>query len=419
MWADSAETSAEPGCAEEMALDIPEHVPSECVWDGDFEGFLGELDEPYRAAARLHDGPEIIWATNALRGNPAWIFTRHDVISEGYADYSRFSNLRGKAIGAVMDPGWLFLPLEADPPEHHEYRQILQPFFTPSAIARRGAEVQAQSDRLISTFFDRGSCEFVSEYAAIMPNAIFVSVMGMPPQMLAQFLAWEEQAIHGETDEDCLAARGAIMDYLSQFIAEQRRNPTSEIMQGILSGRIKDRPLSDAEIIGTCNLLFLAGLDTVFSSMGWIMRHLAMDHALQDRLRSNPKDIPAAVNEFTRAFGVSSPTRVVAKDMVYRGVPMKRGEDILLPTFLAGRDPRAWPNPHVIDIERKSRHITFGIGPHVCLGIHLAKRELQVMIESFLARMGNIRIADGDSFQFHTHGGIIGVDKLQLVWDRP
>lgn len=395
---------------------VPDHVPAELVWDHSFVGFLSELGDPYLAASRLHDGPGVIWATNASHGKPAWIFTQHALIEEGFADYQKFSSMRGRLLGAVMDSDWLLLPVEADPPDHRYYREVLVPFFTPNAISKRTADVQGMCDSLMAGFIDRRSCEFIGEFASILPNAIVVSLLGMPQEMLQQFLQWEETAIHGTDDSERLAAGRAIIDYLKAFIIEQKGNPRTELMRGILSGRMKDRPLNDAETLGICYLLFVAGLDTVFSSLGWIMRHLAIDQALQTRLRDNPQDIPAAVDEFTRAYGVSSPSRTVAKDMNFHGVPMKQGEDVLLPTYLAGRDPRAWPNPHVIDIDRKPRHVTFGIGPHVCLGVHLAKREMRIVIESFLSRMKNIHIPAGESFTYHT-ASTIGLDRLALAWD--
>ena len=398
-------------------FDIPGHVPAECVWEHDFAAFLSEGDDPYIAAGRLHDGPGVIWAPTAAHGQPAWIFTRQALIEEGFADWERFSSKRG-ANAAVMDADWLLLPVEADKPEHYHYRQVLHPLFTPSAISHRVSAVQELCDQLIAAFLDRGSCEFVAEFAAILPNAIVISLLGMPGDAHAQFLAWEHDVIHGETVEIRYAANQAVIDYLKAFIAEKQARPegATDVMLAILHGQIQGRAFTQAEILGFVYLLFVAGLDTVYSTLGWIMRHLASDQALQGRLRSNPQQIPAAIDEFTRAFGVSAPSRTVAKDMVFHGVPMKAGEAVLLPTFLAGRDPRAWANPHVIDIARRPRHLTFGTGPHVCLGIHLAKREMKIMLEAFLGRMRNIRRPEGGGFAYHTTN-TIGVDRLDLVWD--
>ncbi|WP_052223148.1 cytochrome P450 [Novosphingobium malaysiense] len=396
--------------------EIPPHVPPELVWDHDFVAYLAELDDPYRAGARLHDGPPVIWTTNASFGMPSWIFVSNDAVQEGFANARKFSSLRGPLTAAVMNPAWKLLPVEADAPQHQQYRQVLRPFFTPEAMERRFGQVQQLTDSLIDGFIERGSCEFIGEFAAILPNAIVVAMLGMPREMLGQFLEWEDTAIHGTSHAEQLAAGIAIHDYLAGYIDQQTRKPTNDLMQAIIKGRINDRALTEAEKLGLVYLLFVAGLDTVFASMGWIMKHLATDRELQDRLRNNPQDIPAAVEEFTRAFGVSAPSRIVAEDITFQGAPMKKGEHILLPTYLAGRDPRAFPDPHVIDIDRKPRHVTFGLGPHVCLGIHLAKRELRIMIETFLARMNAIRIAPGGRCAFHT-SNTIGLDCLDLAWD--
>ncbi|MFA7603025.1 MAG: cytochrome P450 [Novosphingobium sp.] len=397
--------------------EIPAHVPAECVWDRNLAEYLQDGDDPFIAASRLHDGPGVIWVPTAAHGGPAWVFTQHALIEKGFADWEMFSSKRG-ANAAVMDSSWLLLPVEADRPEHRFYRNVLNPLFTPSAIKNRNSAVQELCDRLIDGFVQRGRCEFVSEFAAILPNAIVISLLGLPVEALPQFLAWEAEIIHGATPEISYAAGQAIIDYLKQHIAEQQALPaaTTDVMQAILTGRMADRPLDEAEILGIVYLLFVAGLDTVTSTLGWIMRHLAIDQALQTRLRENPQDIGAAIEEFGRAFGVSAPSRTVARDVVFNGVPMKAGDAVLLPTMLAGRDPRAWDNPHVIDIDRRPRHVTFGTGPHVCLGIHLAKREMKIMLEAFLGRMRNIRMPEGGRYEYHTNN-TVGIGVLDLEWD--
>lgn len=396
---------------------VPDHVPDECVWNRDLAEFLHEGDDPYLAGARLHEGPGVLWVPTAAHGQPAWVFTRHELVQEGFFDWEAFSSKRG-ANAAVMDSNWLLLPVEADRPDHQHYRQVLNPLFTPSAINNRASAVQELCDRLIAGFIDRGSCDFVSEFAIILPNAIVISLLGMPDEALPQFLAWEHDIIHGATNEVRFAASQAVIDYLKAFIAEKRARPetATDVMQAILGGCMPGRKFTEAEILGFVYLLYVAGLDTVYSTLGWIMRYLAGDQALQTRLRDNPKDIPQAIEEFTRAFGVSAPSRTVARDMTFHGVPMKAGEAVLLPTFLAGRDPRAWENPHVIDIDRRPRHVTFGTGPHVCLGVHLAKREMKIMLEAFLSRMRNIRRPEGGGYEYHTTN-TIGVDRLDLTWD--
>ena len=194
------------------AVQVPDHVPAENVWDNDFYAYLGELDDPYKAAGRLHDGPGIIWATNGSHGLPSWIFTRHRLIQEGFGNARKFSSRRGPLTEAVVDPAWMMIPVEADPPNHQYYRNVLRPFFTPEAIAGQTAEIQALTDSLIDGFVERGHCEFVSEFAQIFPNAIVVQALGLPQESLRQFLDWEEKAIHGKD-----AADRALTDFEARF----------------------------------------------------------------------------------------------------------------------------------------------------------------------------------------------------------
>jgi len=399
---------------------VPDHVPDQLVWDHRLNDFTSELEDPYLAAARLHDGPDIIWATEASLGKPGWVLTRNAHIREVFIDYQHFTSERDTSTGEVLGSMVRMIPVEVDPPEHHLYRRILNPFFTPAAVNGMGEMVQQTCDRLIDRIANPAACDFIEDFAAIFPNSIFLSLFGLPQEKLPQFLAWERQLLRAGDQarhQEAAAAAGEIFRYLHGFLQQERAAPRAEFLRGILASSIGDRPIDETEVLGLCFLFYIAGLDTVYSTLGWIMRHLAMDQPLQDRLRANPGDIPKAVNEFTRAYGVAAPHRMVTADIEFNGVQMRKGDVVLLPTYLASRDPRAYDNPHQVDIDRDSRSVTFGTGPHLCLGIHLAKREIRIVLESFLSRFRRISIPPGETYHFHT-GGVLGVDRLPLVLER-
>ena len=395
---------------------IPDHVPPELVWDHSLDRFNMEMDDPFLAGSRLHDGPDIIWSTEASHGTPGWVITRHDLIEEAFIDYKHFSSQRGSNIDAVMGSAMRMLPTEVDPPEHHAYRRILTPYFTPKAVSALDDKVRETCDDLIAKFADKGGCEFIADFARIFPNSIFLSLMGMPVEMLPQFLEWEDMIMRGKDQATRHQGVAAIMGYVKGFVDEQKREPRSELIKAITTADINGRPMNDIELVGMCFLLYVAGLDTVYSTLGWVMRYLASDQALQQRLRDNPQDIPKAVDEFARAFGVPSSSRTVTEDFTFHGVEMHKGDVVLLPTYLASRDPRTYENPHVIDIDRKARNVSFATGPHACVGIHLAKREIRTVVEAFVSRFRNIRIPAGEGYEYHT-GGVLGVDRLPLEWD--
>jgi cytochrome P450 len=398
---------------------VPTHVPAELVWNHSFAEFAHELDDPYLSAARMHDGPDVIWARDASYGNPGWILTRHAQIREAFADYVHFSSARThSSVGQLLGVTWRLNPLDFDPPVHQAYRQILNPFFFPRAVSDLDVAVRQVCESLIAQFERRGSCEFIEEFATKFPAYVFVALMGMPRTLLPQFLAWEQDLLRGTNNIARVTAARSIFRYLEGFAGEQRSNPTTGLMQGIFSARIEGRPLNEGEIMGMLYLLYIGGLDTVYGSLGWIMRHLAVDMPLQQRLRARPEDISLAVEEFTRAFGVAAPSRTIAQDLEFHGVTMRRGDPALLPTYLASRDPKAFENPHVIDIDRRARNnLSFGTGPHTCLGFHLARREIKIVIEAVLARLGTMRIPQGEHYEFHT-GSVLGIDRLPLTWGQ-
>ena len=113
---------------------IPAGIPGELVWDHNFDAFTAEGEDPWRALCRLHDGPGVIWATEASFTRPGWVLTRHDLINEAFIDYEHFSAERPGMIADLLGEPVLLNPIEIDPPRHHLYRRILNPYFTPGAV---------------------------------------------------------------------------------------------------------------------------------------------------------------------------------------------------------------------------------------------------------------------------------------------
>jgi cytochrome P450 len=395
---------------------IPEHVPPELFWDHDLEAFCSELDDPFLAGGRLHDGPDVFFARDSGHARPSWVITRHALIQEAFVDWEHFTSQGGSGLQEMLGVSWRTIPLDYDPPQHSTYRQMLNPFFTPRAVNDIEAAVRQASQSLIETFEDRGACEFAGEFATPFPTYIFLALMGMPTEEAPQFLAWERGMMRAPDPMERIGAAKAAAVYLEGFVKAQRANPTTELMAGIAASQIDGRPITDEEILGALYTLYTGGLDTVYSTLGWIFRHLATHPDLQAQLRASPDLIPQAVDEFMRLFSVVSTRRRVAEDFVFHGVQMRQGDLVTLPLYLAGRDPRAHEDPHVFRLGRRSGRMTFASGPHLCIGAHLARREIRVTLESFLARFRNIRIPRGESYAYHA-GVVFGVDRLPLAWD--
>jgi cytochrome P450 len=396
---------------------IPSSVPPDLVREADFDALTAKGDDPWLAIAELHDGPPVVWLTEANFGRPGWVLTRHDVINEAFIDYEHFSSERPGMIADMLGEPVRLNPIEIDPPRHHAYRQVLNPFFTPKAMKSFEDPVRQCCRELIARFKDRGECEFVNHFAVPFPSYIFLDLMDMPRDRLEDFIGWQDQLMRAPDPMARVAAARAIYAYLKEHMAAQQANPTNDLLRGMVSAEIDGRPIDYYELMGMFYVLYVGGLDTVYSTIGWIIHHIATNPDLQARLRADLSVVPQAIEEYCRAFSVVVTHRQVANDFVFHGVPMKKGDEVNLPIMLANRDPAVHENPHVIDIDRKPRHIAFGTGTHNCVGIHLAKRELRIVVEEFLTTFDDIRLKRDETPRYHT-GRTFGFDHLPLALNQ-
>jgi len=397
----------------------PEHVPDELLWDHSLTEFNSELDDPFMAASRLLDGPPIFYARDTAQDRPAWIVARHALLKEVLIDWENFSSEGGMAVLLMQMLGvdWTFNPVNIDPPRHTAYRKVLLPFFTPKAVSHMETGVRETCDQLIAPFEDRGGCDFVKDFAIPFPSLIFLKLMGMPQEMMGQFFQWEQNLLRGKNMEEMVIAGREILEYLKFHLEQQKKQPTTPLMEAILGAEIDGKKLNDGEILGMFYTFYTGGLDTVYATLGWSMRYIATHPEFQQFLRDNPDKLNKAVDEFLRMFSVVMTQRRVVRDMTWHGVPMKQDDLVFLPLFVACRDPKAYPNPNEMDLHRQESMIAFATGPHLCLGMHLARREIRIAIETFLDRFDDIHIPEGAEYEYHA-GPTLNVDSLPIAWTK-
>jgi cytochrome P450 len=398
-----------------MNFEAPDHVPSNLYHDLELKAFAAQFDDPFVGIQALQHHGELIYLRDIGRGTAGWVPTRYDVIQEIFMDAKRFSNAENIGVGPLMGVDWRLNPLEYDPPEHMAYRQVLQPFFQPTKIKGYDHLIRSIARELIARFNGKRQIDFVEDFASLFPSYIFLDLLGLPREELPQFFEWE-QAFTRSPD---MAARAggarSILRYLEDYVARRRGDPRDDLVTGIINGQVKGRPLNHGEVMGMVMVLYFGGLDTVLSSLGWYFRALALDQDLQARLRANPADIPGATDDLLRAFGVTGTRRTVVADMTFRNVALKKGDFVLMPTFLACRDETQYADPHRVDPDRKARHITLATGVHNCLGAHLARLEIQIVLEEWLAHIPAFRIGAGKPQRWDA-AGVWAMTELWLEW---
>jgi cytochrome P450 len=349
------------------------------------------------------------------------VFTEQEAITEGMQRTDLFSNHSIEAI--TPNPEYRWIPEMLDPPEHTQWRRLLAPMFTPARAAAMKDDVRTQATILIDTLAEEGRCDFVSQFARKFPTAIFLRMMGLPLSELDKFLTWEYTILHGNDVSDpkrerAAQAMGEVAQYFAEVIAKARKDDTgkTDIISTAVRWEIDGAPIPDADLLSLCTLMFVAGLDTVAAQLSYIMFTLATDAGLRQRIIDDPEVIPAAVEEFLRVYGIVQTGRRVKQDIVFRGCPLKRGEMVLFALAAAGRDPQQYEDPSTIDFDRgRVRHISFGAGPHRCLGSHLARVELIVGLQEWHRRIPNYSLAAGQSILEH-HSGVYGLNNLPLTW---
>jgi cytochrome P450 len=273
------------------------------------------------------------------------------------------------------------------------------------------------AENLIEAMAQKKEAELMTAFARPFPISVFLSLMGLPLELAPKFMAWEEGLLHGETVQESADAAFAIKAYLTEVIAERRRSPADDLVTFAVTSTVDGRPLTDEEIMGICFLLYVAGLDTVASTLGFIFRRLAMSPEDQKILRDEPALRTAAIEEYLRVFSTTVSNRLVTRDIDFHGAPLKAGDRVYLCWALSGLDDREFPDPYRFDFRRESvRHTTFAVGPHRCIGSHLARRELKIALDLMLDRIPPFRVKPGERVVTHSTS-VFGVDNLPLVWD--
>ena len=392
------------------SIAAPSHVPPHLVRDFDFSDLPEAQQDVHLAWKRLHNGPVVFW-TPHYGGH--WVATRAAEIERIQTDYETFSH-REFSLPRVVKP-FPFVPIEVDPPEHADYRRVIAPAFAPAMVARLEAQVRKLAISLIESFKWRGSCEFVTEFARLLPVTVFLDMMDLPVADREKFTQWGEVMTRVPDQEAMQKALQATIAYLADIIKERTANPKSDLISRVVKAQVNGRPIRPDEVLGMTTLLFFGGLDTVASMLSFTARFVARNPAHRRQLVEDPKLIPAAIEEILRRHGLSNTVRVVTRDVELGGAQLRKDDLIMVPISLHGMDERRYENPLQIDFKRKPVHATFGNGPHRCPGANLARTELRVFLEEWLKRIPEFEITPGKREVTGT-GSVNTVAYLPLSW---
>jgi cytochrome P450 len=306
------------------------------------------------------------------------------------------------------------IPLDLDGTEQVKYRRLLDPLFAPRQVALLEPRVRQLADELIDGFIDNGEVELFGALCQPIPSTIFITMLGLPVSDLDYFLQFKDYAIRapGETIEEQEANRDQagrdMADRLIRELERRRRlgDPGDDLIGGFMVTEIDGHRLSDDDIVDICYLLVIAGLDTVAASLSCLFNWLAVHPDEQQHLRADPTLLAPAIEELMR---FESPVmfggRYASEDLTINGTNIPRGTHLMVSWSSANMDPSVFVEPETVNLERPSnKHIAFASGFHRCLGSHLARLELRVVIDQFHKRIANYWIQGGEESSVHNVG---------------
>jgi cytochrome P450 len=383
--------------------------------DGDASPYPGFIAA--RALAPVH-GEGVAWDMGD--GGVPSVFTAYsyEAVHTVLGDGEIFSSAGyGEVMGVVMGRSIL----EMDEPEHRTYRSILQQAFTRKEMQRWETDLVAPLvNRMIDDFIDDGHADLVRQLLFPFPVAVIAELLGLPAEDLPEFHRLAVQLIGVTVDWDrSVAASTQLREYFSHIVADRRLQPADDMISVLAQAEQDGQHLTDEEIYAFLRLLLPAGAETTYRSSSNLMFGLLSHRPQFEALLADRDLLPQAIEEGIRW---EPPLLIIARgatrDTEVCGVAIPAGSSVIVSLGAANHDETRWPDAEAFDIFRERRpHIGFAHGPHLCLGMHLARMETTVVINTLLDRLPGLRL-DPDAGDQYISGSLFRAPpRLDVVWD--
>jgi cytochrome P450 len=351
-----------------------------------------------------------------------WVLSKYDDVKAVALDDRTFSSAQSVTVPAKPRGARLSIPIEVDPPRFHDYRRALNQWFTQSAVRRQEPRIHGFVDALIDQFIEKGSCDLVTDFTNPLPAMATLALLGLDPE------DWETYAVpvHAKTflrpektkTPEFVELYGECHRRIRAEIESRRLQRRADMISALLDIEIAGEPISDDDLQDIVMLILHGGFDTTGSAIANALMYLDEHHDLRERLRSSPRLLSTAVEEFLR-YQAPQPglARVATTDCVIRGQEIKKGDRLLLLWASANRDGDAFSDADEVVPDRyPNRHVTFGIGLHRCVGAPFASAQIRIALEAILTRLPDYRIELDGIVPAETNGTVFGHFSMPMTF---
>ncbi|MGH8984146.1 MAG: cytochrome P450 [Acidimicrobiia bacterium] len=372
-----------------------------------------QMLDPYPGYAELRARCPV---AHSDRHGGFWVVAGYDDVVAVAQDHDRFRSGDGIAVPTVI--GTRVEPQESDPPRHTSVRALMVPWLSVPAVAAIEPLVRSVSASLLDAWGERTEVELVADYATPLASLVMLNLLGCPEAVVPRLQDDIDATLHSPDDPARRAAgAGDLAECVAGLVVDRRERlaragapPPDDLLGRIVSARIDDAPVTDAEAVSLGLSLVFAGFETSANAIATAVFHLAQRPDLWARLRAEPALVSTAVEELLRYV---SPVQVIgrtaAADDELGGVPIAAGDTVMIAYGSANHDPSVFTDPGDLQLDRApNRHVAFGSGIHRCVGRHLGRLELRVALADLVARIARCEIADpaGVAWSFGENRGV-------------
>ena len=388
------------------------------------QSYKEQLHAPY-------DWYRTMRATQPVFKDPDWggwqVFRYADVVRvlSEYANFSSDGHRIEQAAGSTGEAD----PIESsiirmDPPRHRHLRNLVTQAFTPRMVTQLEPRITAITNELLDHVADAGEMDVVRDLAYPLPVTVISELLGIPAELREDFKRWSDALVTGDegtSEEERKALFQEVQGmygYFAQVLEERRQHPQNDLVSALLAASVDGQSLSNAELLGFCGLLLVAGNETTTNLLGNMILCFDEHPDVVERLRTNRALVPGAIEEVLRYYSpVKAMVRITATETMLGD--QRIGPDQMVVAWIgsANRDEAEFPDPDRFDIEREPNHnIAFGRGFHFCLGAPLARLEAKVALNAMLDRLpGRWQVTDAPLEMIKSFI-VFGAKELPMTW---
>jgi cytochrome P450 len=362
-----------------------------------------------------------------------WFLTSYAAVSQTARDGDTFAHkYEPNAADGVDYQGEMGVPRpegqpalgigEVDGPYHQALRHALAPFFSPGAVQKMRPFMEQLAHWFLDQRIGDGQMDLVLDYASPVPAILTMKLMGLPYDtwQLYANLFHSVMAVPQDSSEyaEAIAEVPALMQGVLEFAATRRAEAGDDLTSFLIQFEFDGKRLDDAQLLNILWNLIAGGVDTTTSQTALTLRHLSTNPALRQQLIDHPELHRTATDEFLRYFSVNQQlSRTVTRDVVLGGQTLRRNDRVVISWLGANHDEQEFERPDEIVLDRApNRHVAFGLGPHRCIGSHLARLMSGVMVKAALDRIPDYQVDLGGVHEYLGNPSMTGLGKLPVTF---